>query len=225
MIARALAEAAGVVAVGLLLALAANQLSPRGLSLRRDYFPAAASPGSPAPQPATDRSSPAPSLPAPAPGAGTVPATNHSADATGGVPEALRARLAARGLSAVSFDEVRTLYDDPRRVQDLVVFVDARNDAHYREGHVPGAYPFDHYYPDKYLPALLPVCEHAEQIVVYCTGGDCEDSEFAATALKDTGVPAERLKVYVGGIDEWQARGMPVETGTRGSGELRGGQP
>jgi rhodanese-related sulfurtransferase len=56
--------------------------------------------------------------------------------------------------------------------------------------------------------------------VVYCNGGECEDSEFAAIMLRDAGVPREMLFVFAGGIVEWKAAGLPVETGPRGSGQL-----
>lgn len=128
------------------------------------------------------------------------------------------ARLREAGLRVVDDAEVVRLFQDPRRTQELIVFVDARDERHFREGHIPGAHPFDRYRPEEYLPNLLPVCQTAEEIVVYCTGGDCEDSEFAALALRDAGVPVERLAVYVGGIAAWQTLGQPVETGDRGSG-------
>jgi rhodanese-related sulfurtransferase len=114
------------------------------------------------------------------------------------------------------------LYQDPPRAQELIVFVDARDDSRYQEGHVPGAYPFDRYYPENQLPGVLPPCQMAEVIVVYCGGGDCDDSEFAAVALRDAGIPAERLGVYAGGMTEWVAQGLPVEIGPRGSGNIQG---
>jgi rhodanese-related sulfurtransferase len=58
------------------------------------------------------------------------------------------------------------------------------------------------------------------KVVVYCSGGECEDSEFAAIMLRDAGVPRDILFVYAGGILEWKATGLPVETGARLSGEI-----
>jgi len=196
-------EAFIVGVVGFAIAMVANSLSPRGLSLTRNYFP-----------------------PAPAQRA---PATNHAAAvaspallATNAPPEnKLAARLAARGLRLIEFPEVRQLYEDPRREQELIVFVDARNEQSYLEGHIPAAYHFDHYYPDKYLPAVFPACQQAETVVVYCIGGDCEDSEFASAYLVDAGIPAARLNVFAGGFEAWKTNSMPVEIGPRGSGELQ----
>lgn len=130
-------------------------------------------------------------------------------------------RLHAKGLQVADSNLVVQLFGDPRRAQELIVFVDARNAQHYQEGHIPGAWLFDHYHAEDFFPTVRPVCQTALQIVVYCTGGTCEDSEFAAATLRDTGVPKEKLFVYPGGITEWQAVGMPVETGARNSGALR----
>jgi rhodanese-related sulfurtransferase len=135
------------------------------------------------------------------------------------------ARLKEKGLQVVDSAQAESLFQDPRFQQDSIIFIDARNDDHFREGHIPRAYQFDHYHPETYLAAILPACQRAEQIVVYCSGGDCEDSEHAAISLRDSGAAAkEKLFVYPGGIKDWEASGRPVETGTRGSGQIRKGK-
>jgi rhodanese-related sulfurtransferase len=205
--ARALVLEALLVAVlGLAFALAANALSPRGLRLARNYFPGAVSP---------------------APLAGTTvnPAVTGTNLQPGQGTEAVLQRLRQRGLQATSSNEVVALFRDARYEQGLVVFVDARDDAHYQAGHIPGAWQFNHYRPENYLPAVLPACLNAQQVVVYCTGGACEDSEFAAVMLRDAGVPGGNLSVYTGGINEWLAAGLPVETGARGSGQMLPSKP
>jgi len=210
---RTVLEAAVVTGVGLALALLANQFSPRGLSLGRDYFPAAPTNSTaPTPTAAVSTNSAAASLPSSA----TPGATAH---------RDVRARIEARGFRFLEPAEVHQLHADPRREQELVVFVDARNDAHYLEGHIPGAYQFDHYYPATHLPVVLPVCQQAELVVVYCSGGDCEDSEFAAVALQEAGIPAGRLGVYGGGMADWLVNHQPVEVGPRGSGQVKEGNP
>ena len=194
--------------IGAVFAFVANEISPRGLSLTRNYFPG------------STRSS----LP-------TV-ATAHPATGTGDTriavlspPALVAARLKAQGLQLIDSNQVVQLFRDPRYEQELVVFIDARDDRHYQEGHIPGAYQFDHYRPENYLAIVLPVCQTAEQIVVYCTGGDCEDSEFAAIFLRDAGIPKEKLFVYVGGMTDWTTNGLPVEIGERKSGNFRPVKP
>lgn len=191
--------------VGAALAFAANGLSPRGLKLTRDYFPGESRVHSPL-----------------GAGANVTAADNGTNKHAFSPPETLAARLKQNGLQLIGADEVLRLFHDPRREQDLVVFVDANNDKHYQAGHIPGAYQFDPNYQENYL-ATIPVCQAAQQVVVYCNGGECTDSESAALVLaRDGGVAKEKLFVYGGGITEWTDRGLPLEIGSRKTGKMSG---
>jgi len=199
-----LAEAVLVATMGAALAFAANGISPRGLKLTRDFFGTGSRPPAHTNQPVRTNVT-----------AAVVANTNTPS------PHALlAARLREKGISLVDSNQVIQLFHDPRYEQNLVIFVDAREDEHYQKGHIPGAYQLDYYRPENYLGALLPVCQFAEKIVVYCTGGNCEDSEFAATFLLSAGVPKEKLDVYGGGFTEWQSNHLPVEIGPRMSGQI-----
>jgi rhodanese-related sulfurtransferase len=205
---KVLLEAVLVAFGAALFGFAANGLSPRGLKLARNYFPGDTTPST-TPQPAQVNPL--------TPGAGT-----NAAD----LSEAVTARLKEKGLQVVDSGQAENLFQDPRHQLDSIIFIDARNDEHYQQGHIPRAYQFDHYHPEAYLGTIIPACQRAEQIVVYCNGGDCEDSEHAAISLRDSGAAAkEKLFVYPGGIKDWEAKGRPVESGARGSGQVRGGKP
>ena len=135
-------------------------------------------------------------------------------------------KLRDKGLQVIETAAVSKLFRDPRVQEGRILFIDARNTQHFEEGHIPGAYEFDHYRPEHYLPTVMPVCQTAEQIIVYCTGGDCEDSQFAAIFLRDgLGIANEKIFVYVGGIQEWGAAGLPRELGERNSGNLQNSKP
>ena len=212
---RTLVEALLIGSSGLGLGLLGNSLSPAGLRIDRDYFPTAA---------ATPPASPAPT-PAPAPASHEDPAPTAAAVTPASEVETkARERLAAQGLAAIGFEEARSLFEDPSYAAGGLLFVDARNDAEYQEGHVPLALQFDHYHAERYLDAVLQAAPGTSRVVVYCNGGNCEDSEYAAATLKGFLAEPETLCVYVGGIEEWRARAMPVETGARGSGVLQGGK-
>lgn len=178
---------------GLAVSLAANQVSPRRLDLWVNYFPATNAP--------PDRRA--------ANQAGPV-----SAD------EQFIAQIKANGLQVVDQNQALKLFRDPRFEQGIVVFLDARNEDEFKAGHVPGAYVCDHYRPEKYFPSVFPACQMAEQIVVYCSGGECEDSKHAALMLRDAGVAGEKLLIFVGGITNWITSGLAVELGERNSGVL-----
>jgi rhodanese-related sulfurtransferase len=196
-----------LLAVGGALALAANFISPRGLALTRNHFPGSRRPA------------------LPPTGTNVATAVRGTNTMTVSAAELLAARLKDKGLQVADSNQVVRIFRDPRHAQELFIFVDARDEAHYQEGHVPGAYLFDHYRAENYLATVLPACQTAEKILVYCSGGDCEDSEFAATILRDAGVPRERLLVYPGGIGEWTTNGLPVETVARQSGLWRPTKP
>lgn len=200
---RTLIEAVLIAAAGLLLGMAGNALSPAGLRIGRDYFPAAAAPEA-------------------APAHPDVKTADPAAKAAEIERQAIE-RLKARGLGAIQFEEAKALYFDPLYAMGALLFIDARHDEEYAAGHVPNALQFDHYHAERYLNAVLQAAPGTTRIVVYCAGGACEDSEFAAATLADFLPEPSRLCVYVGGIDEWTARGMPIETGERGSGQIQGG--
>ena len=180
-----------VTIAGAAFAFAANQISPRGLALTRNYFPAK---------------------------------NNHTTTvATNATHAALSpAQIKENGLQLVGSGQAVKLFHDPRFKQNGIVFIDARDESHYQEGHIPGAYEFDPYHPDKYLAAILPICQAAEQIVVYCNGNDCDDSETAAILLRNVGIANQKFFIYGGGITEWTSNSLPVETGARNSGNLHG---
>lgn len=201
-------EALLIAALGSVLALAANAVSPRGLRLDRDYFPGAKNP------PVVS-----------AAGAGFPTTPTMIVGARAGPADGVLRRLAQRQLRAATHDEVIGWFQDPRYEQGLFVFIDARDDSHYQAGHIPGAWQFNHYRMENFLPVVLPVCLTAFKVIVYCTGGQCEDSEFAAVMLRDAGVPPENLCVYPGGITEWMANHQAVELGARRSGQLVPAKP
>jgi rhodanese-related sulfurtransferase len=192
---RVLLEALVVAAVGAVIAFAANALSPRGLKLTQDYFH-----GETLPVLRT-----------------TAALTNLAAARTNSAVPVV-ARLKEKGLQVVNGELAAELFHDPLYQQGSIIFIDARNDEHYQGGHIPGAYQFDNYRPENYMGTVFPVCQSAQKIVVYCAGGNCEDSQFAALTLRDAQIPNEKLFVYTGGITEWTNRGNAVEVGDRNSG-------
>ncbi len=197
-----LLEACLVAVIGAGVSLAANQFSPRGLKLSRNYYPTGA--------PQTT-----------APVAVAPPATNASpATAEPSAASLLSERLRGKGLQEISRPDVEKLSRDPRLLAGIIVMIDARDPEHFQAGHIPGAYELDPYHPELQLPVVLPACQIAEQIVVYCTGGECEDADTAALLLRDAGVPAKKIFVYGGGFDEWHGARLPLERGDRNSGLL-----
>lgn len=235
----ALLECALVLCVGLGLGLAVNALSDDGIALGRDYFPELGTPranGASTTQPDGDGAPPSPRPTGAEASAGATrgvreataddAATTAAGDPSSATddeafaPAHVFARLAEHGLAAMTLAEARATFEDPLYEFGAYVFVDARQDEPFLDGHVPGAYRFDRYRPERDLPEVMPLLATSSRIVVYCNGGECEDSEYAADTLLQFGASRESVFVFVGGIVQWTAAGLPVERGPRGSGDL-----
>jgi rhodanese-related sulfurtransferase len=220
---------------GLAIGLVANALSPKGLSLTTNYFAkrdlakfnGTRPHNGPAPSGTTQTAPTSRVAASPLTSSATNKRTaNHNATQTGTshsqqmTEDEMVQRLKDLGYQALYHREVVDLFNSPYRTDGLYVVIDARTEQHYQDGHIPGAYHLDHYYLDQTIDKVLEACGIAEKIVVYCNGGDCEDSELAVGDLLEKGIPFDRLYVYAGGFTMWAAEGMRYEIGERNSGEM-----
>lgn len=90
--------------------------------------------------------------------------------------------------------------------------VDARPEIFYERGHVPGALSLSRInFKEAYvlLKSKLEV-NRSGQIVVYCAGYACHDSEIVCTALAKLGY--NNIMIFSGGWSEWTEAGLPEET-------------
>ena len=61
---------------------------------------------------------------------------------------------------------------------------------------------------------MLEELRAADIVVIYCAGGDCEDSIQLATDLVFThGLTQELIAIYEGGFAEWVNAGLEVREG------------
>jgi rhodanese-related sulfurtransferase len=94
-------------------------------------------------------------------------------------------------------------------------FLDARRTKAYEEGHVAGARPFPVWESDIDQRVLAVVNEGRRTdlpLVLYCSGGECEDSHMLAERLFAAGFV--NLLVYRDGYPDWQKRGGAVRAGS-----------
>jgi rhodanese-related sulfurtransferase len=99
-----------------------------------------------------------------------------------------------------------------------VLFLDARRTSVYEQGHIPGARSYSVWESDideKVNKLFAERSDPRDQnlpIVIYCSGGDCEDSHMLAQKL--WGIQFNNVYVYKDGFPDWQKRGLPIHTGS-----------
>ncbi len=122
--------------------------------------------------------------------------------------------LPKHDFGVMTAEDILEFLPDFKKEDHMVICLDARSPSHYRNGHIPGAYLLDHYHQDDYLPQLVPMLKQAGYVIVYCKGGDCEDSIFLATDLVyHQGIEKEVVYIYEGGFHEWREKGLPITEG------------
>lgn len=92
-----------------------------------------------------------------------------------------------------------------------VLWLDARPDDQYAQGHVPGAHLLNEQGFDQQLFELLEVLQtNTLPVVVYCAGERCEASRRVKEKLLET-LPLENVRILKGGWKSWVGAGRAVE--------------
>ena len=95
-----------------------------------------------------------------------------------------------------------------------VPFIDARRSNVYEAGHIAGAISMPVWESDiddrvaRFYEAGRP---GDAPLVIYCSGGNCEDSHMLAQKL--WGIGYDNILVYLGGWPDWQKHGYPAARG------------
>jgi rhodanese-related sulfurtransferase len=111
----------------------------------------------------------------------------------------------------IAFADVKALHGKN------VLFLDARRTSVYEQGHISGARTYSVWESDidekvnKLFDERSDPQSQALPIVIYCSGGDCEDSHMLAQKL--WGIQFNNVYVYKDGFPDWQQRGGSVHTG------------
>ncbi|MCH8851699.1 MAG: rhodanese-like domain-containing protein [Planctomycetes bacterium] len=185
-------EALALLVLACVVGVVFNAQRSAGLVLTRDYFPALTGPQSELTDPQSGPTGPQ--------GSGSVDA-----------PISDEGQLPQHGFNVVSLPEALEYYS---RGESSIVFIDARDDAHYAQCHIPSAIQFDYYRPDEYIDNVRDFAADAEIVIIYCNGGECEDSIQAARYLIEEiedPLPFEIVYVFEGGIQEWYEAGNERE--------------
>jgi rhodanese-related sulfurtransferase len=93
-----------------------------------------------------------------------------------------------------------------------VVFLDARIQSEYDEGHIPQAFLLNSsMFGTSAADEAMKVMDANQPVVIYCGGGDCDASKNVAILLQQAGF--KQLHIIEHGFPEWKQLGYPIETG------------
>jgi rhodanese-related sulfurtransferase len=99
----------------------------------------------------------------------------------------------------INLESAKEMYDRG------IIFIDARDEEEFAEGHIKGAILAP---STPELVQLFP--DRSSAIVTYCSGGDCDVSqELAEQLMYDWDY--ELIFVFWGGWPEWKTAGYPAE--------------
>ncbi|HEY1435833.1 MAG TPA: rhodanese-like domain-containing protein, partial [Thermoanaerobaculia bacterium] len=109
----------------------------------------------------------------------------------------------------ISGDDVASLH-----ARGDVLFLDARRSSVYRDGHIGGARSiaiWEHDADDKVKALFAEGRDQSAPVVIYCSGGECEDSHMLSEKLYKVGF--DNVLVYKDGFPDWVKRGLAVTKG------------
>ena len=104
-------------------------------------------------------------------------------------------------LLTISLEQAKSFFEED------ILFLDARDEAYYEQGHIKGA--MKNIFLMELIFNIESIQSKSDPLVVYCGDPGCGDSEDLAYDLQDSGF--NKLYVFKGGWLEWSAAGYPSE--------------
>ena len=101
----------------------------------------------------------------------------------------------------ISIDVAEKLFSDS------ILFIDARAEEYYFEGHIPNSICNDDF--DSLVYQVENLISYNYGFVVYCSDDDCGSSEDLAYQLQDQGFT--NIYLFKGGWKQWVENNLPIE--------------
>tara|TARA_Y100000768_G_C23631562_1_gene519804 strand:- start:32 stop:418 length:387 start_codon:yes stop_codon:yes gene_type:complete len=101
----------------------------------------------------------------------------------------------------ISIDVAEKLFSDS------ILFIDARAEEYYFEGHIPNSICNDDF--DSLVYQVENLISYNYGFVVYCSDDDCGSSEDLAYQLQDQGFT--NIYLFKGGWKQWMENNLPIE--------------
>lgn len=120
--------------------------------------------------------------------------------------------MGSTAMERVSIEEASALLGLP-----LVTFVDARPTYHFAAEHVPGAMNLPAEDAEGLLDMQSLPIPHDGEVIAYCDGASCEQSEYLGLLLRQRDV-CQRVRVLEGGWQAWVTSGAPTVSSSQAPG-------
>lgn len=116
-----------------------------------------------------------------------------------------RAQMKAEqaGIAVVDTEQARAIVDE-----GIALIFDARSQADYDAGHLPGALPFPDAKRAEFYPQYADILTPDQRTMVYCTGKTCDESLDLCLFLVEQG--HTNIALYLGGFSDWQEAALPI---------------
>ena len=115
--------------------------------------------------------------------------------------EQINEKLANPIIREISIDIAKDLFDQN------MLFVDARTEEYYKEGHIPKAVCNDNL--DLLITKMEKHISIDDGFIVYCSDDDCGSSEELAYLLQEQGF--SNIYLFKGGWKQWVDNNLPIE--------------
>ena len=116
--------------------------------------------------------------------------------------EQINEKMANPIIREISIDIAKDLFDQN------MLFVDARTEEYYKEGHIPKAVCNDNL--DSLVTKIEKQIAIDDGFVVYCSDDDCGSSEELAYLLQEQGF--SNIYLFNGGWKQWVDNNLPIES-------------
>ena len=115
--------------------------------------------------------------------------------------EQINEKMANPIIREISIDIAKDLFDQN------MLFVDARTEEYYKEGHIPKAVCNDNL--DLLITKMEKHISIDDGFIVYCSDDDCGSSEELAYLLQEQGF--SNIYLFKGGWKQWVVNNLPIE--------------
>lgn len=146
-----------------------------------------------------------------------LPSYDYKSDSDlGKKPGAVLAEKSGSNGDVVLSNLTTDVFNQPRLIslaqalelyRDKVLFIDARDQEEYNDGHIAGAINIPYFSVDEFIGQLSRI-DKFTPLVTYCEGADCDMSIRLGDELFKRGF--KKVFVYFGGWEEWRNADYPI---------------